>query len=81
MKFYFVGRVPVMAQLLEWAERHCKTPISMTEVESLSPYLDEGPVVVNHGHTSPRLSKNGTRTKDPIEKFDVSHYVRTSCAT
>ena len=45
---FLVGRVPLMRQLLQWAEDHGAAEIVNGEVEALGPYADESPSILSH---------------------------------
>ena len=45
---YFVGRLPVCKQLLQWAEEFKGNSIAMQDVQGLAGWMEEDPVVINH---------------------------------
>ena len=45
---YLVGRLQMVGELLDWAEKAGKTTISKYDVERLQPYYSEDPLVVDH---------------------------------
>ena len=45
---YFVGRLPVCKQLLQWAEDYKANVITMQNVQELDGWIEENPMIVNH---------------------------------
>ena len=43
-----MGCLPVVKDLLDWAERSGKIPLTEEAVRNLAPHMEEDPMVVNH---------------------------------